>query len=148
MLFIPTCCAACGQTALKPGNSIRGTSVTCERCGAFASVIPGESYAEHDVPLFEQLLRALREAAITPGLAAQLKRQLGPREGTPGAALRRIAASVSGLSNLDLVVGNNRLALRKAEGMLAVLLEVIARGERAPAFSGAAAAAGATDDRA
>jgi hypothetical protein len=126
MLFIPTYCAACGRAALVSGNALSGTNFQCELCGGPALVIPGESYVESDVPLFEQLRVALREAAVTPALAAQLRRQVGPRDGAPGASLRRLAASVPALSNLDLIVGNNTLTLRKADGMLATLLDVIA----------------------
>jgi len=97
--------------------------------------LPGESYGAEDDTLFRELGAALQEAAITPQGASALATQLESRHyEAPGRALRRLAQSVPALGILELIVLNQPGALRKAEGMLAVLLDALARGRRNSGF--------------
>jgi hypothetical protein len=107
----------------------------CPECGGAARTLPGESYSADDDGLFRELGAALQEAAITPQSASALAAQLESRHyEQPGRALRRLAQSVPALGILELIVLNQPGALRKAEGMLAVLLDALARGRRNSGF--------------
>jgi hypothetical protein len=103
----------------------------CLECGGAASVLPGQSYAESDVALFTSIVAALREADITPPQAALLASELETRYLlAPGRCLRRLAQALPPLIFLELLVGNDCAGLRKAEGMLATLLDVMSRARR------------------
>jgi hypothetical protein len=129
MRFIPTHCEVCSLAALVPASSINHGVARCSACGAPARPLPGESYAAEDATLFNELAAALREAALTPLSAAQLSIELEGRDLiAPGRGLRRLAQVLPSLEVLELVVPDRPGPLRKAEGMLAALLDVIARG--------------------
>lgn len=129
MRFIPSHCEACSLSALIPANAIIQGVARCSACGGPARPLPGESYAEEDATLFNELAGALREAGLTPYSAAQLATELEGRDLIePGRGLRRLAQVLPSLGVLELVVPDKRGPLRKAEGMLAALLDVIARG--------------------
>ena len=128
MRFIPTHCEVCSTPALVAASEIHAGLARCNECGASATVLPGESYAEHDAALFASIVATLREADITPPQASLLATELEARSLLPpGRCLRRIAQALPPLAVLELVVGNERGALRKAEGMLATLLDVMSR---------------------
>jgi hypothetical protein len=131
MRFVPTHCEVCSTPALVAAGEVKAGVARCGECGASATVLPGESYAEYDMPLFASILAALREVGITPPQAALLATELEARNLlAPGRCLRRIAQALPSLAVLELIVGNERAALRKAEGMLAILLELMARDRR------------------
>jgi hypothetical protein len=128
MRFIPTHCEVCSTPALVSSSEIHAGLARCIQCGGSATVLPGESYAEHDAALFSSIVATLREADITPPQAALLATELEARSLlVPGRCLRRLAQALPSLGVLELLVGNERAALRKAEGMLATLLDVMSR---------------------
>lgn len=131
MRFIPTHCEVCSTPALVSEKEIHAGLARCLECGGAASVLPGESYAENDAALFTSIVATLREADITPPQAALLASELEARNLlAPGRCLRRLAQALPPLGVLELVVGNDRAGLRKAEGMLATLLDVMSRARR------------------
>jgi hypothetical protein len=99
---------------------------TCGECNGPARTLPGESYAEQDASLFNDLESTLREAQLTPVNAVQLAVELEGRTGQPGRGLKRLARLLPSLSILELIVSNDPATMRKAEGMLATLLDAIA----------------------
>jgi hypothetical protein len=101
-------------------------SVSCPKCGNSSRTLPGESYAAADAKLFEDLDATLREAQLTPLNAMQLAVELEGRNGAPGRGLKRIAKLLPTLSILELIVSNDPITMRRAEGMLATLLDAIA----------------------
>lgn len=129
MRFIPTHCEICSRSSLTSGAEISEGVAPCVECGGSARSLPGESYAEEDVALFAALATTLREAGLTPFQAGLLGAELEARNlFTPGRCLNRLTQALPSLGVIDLFVAGNPVALRKAEGMLATLLEVIARG--------------------
>jgi hypothetical protein len=70
----------------------------------------------------------LREAQLSPLNAVQLAVELESRAMHPGDGLARIIQLVPSLSIFELIVGSEPMMLRKAEGMLTVLLDGIAAG--------------------
>jgi hypothetical protein len=103
----------------------------CAQCGGGALVLPGESYADQDVQLFERLAGTLEDAGVAPAQAVVLALELAPRNRVPpGRCLRRLTHVLPSLAVFDLLVGGDPVALHKAEGMLATLLEARARACR------------------
>lgn len=81
--------------------------------------------------MFSSIVATLSEAGITPPQAALLAGELEARNLlVPGRCLRRLVQALPSLGVLELLVGNDRAALRKAEGMLATLLDVMSRARR------------------
>ena len=129
MRFIPTHCEACTRTTLVRQDAIIDGEAACTRCGGRTLPMPGESYIAEDVALFEELQSVLAQANISPGNAAVLCGELAGRTAAePGRGLKRLTRRIPALGLLDLIVPARPAALRKAEGMLATLLDGLARG--------------------
>lgn len=126
MRFIPTHCESCSRSALVSASAINAGMTQCAGCGATARSLPGESYGEEDVSLYNNVANTLREAGVTPFQARQLAMELEAKSLLePGRCLRRLMQTLPSLGVLELLVNNEPLALRKLEGMLAILFEVI-----------------------
>jgi hypothetical protein len=126
MRYIPTHCESCSRSALVSAGAITAGITPCAGCGATARSLPGESYGEEDVSLYYDVANTLRDAGVTPFQARQLAMDLEAKSLLePGRCLRRLVQTLPSLSALELLVDNEPLALRKLEGMLAILLEVM-----------------------
>lgn len=137
MQFIPVHCDVCARSELVSAQEIVTDSAVCEECSGPVRSLPGESYTDQDVGLFNDLRAALIEAGINQQNAAALGAQLEVRHwDQPGRALRRLAQVVPALGILELIVVNQPGALRKAEGMLATLLDALANSRRSSGISG------------
>lgn len=126
MRLIPTHCDSCLRAALVSADAIESGWMTCRECGGAARTLPGQSYGPEDAQLFDDLQATLREAQLTPLNAHQLAVELQDRQGVPGRGLKRLARLLPSLAILELIVSNEPISMRKAEGMLATLLDVIA----------------------
>lgn len=128
MRFIPTHCEACTRTALVRQDAILNGQAVCAQCGNRTLPLPGESYAAEDVALFEELRSMLEQTKISAPNAAALRGELAARASIePGRGLKRLIQLVPALGLLELIVPARPVALRKAEGMLATLLDGLAR---------------------
>jgi hypothetical protein len=124
MRLIPTHCDTCSRTELIAGEAIVNGHASCSACGGRARTLPGESYAAEDAALFEELRAALEQAAISPTNAAILAVELEARNNSQaGRGLKRLAQLIPALGVLELVVPGKPATIRKAEGMLATLLD-------------------------
>jgi hypothetical protein len=129
MRFIPTHCESCSRSALVSASAINAGLTQCAECGATARSLPGESYGEEDVPLYAEVATTLRDVGLTPFQARQLAMELEAKSLLePGRSLRRLVQTLPSLGVLELLVNDEPLALRKLEGMLAILLEVMGSG--------------------
>jgi len=139
MKLIPTHCQSCARSRLVSVDSLASGIVTCPDCGGLAHALPGESYVEADVPLFDDLVSMLREADITPANAALLAQELEGRSYTdPGRSLRRLEQLLPSLGILELLVAHRPASMRKAEGILSLLLHALAGGRSQSGFMPAA----------
>ena len=128
MNLFPTYCERCSTSALVPANDINEGATTCIGCGGSATVLPGEAYTEDDASLFADVVSTLREAGISPPQATLLATELESRSVlAPGRCLRRLAQILPTLGVLELLVGSDPAMLRKAESMLTMLLDAMAR---------------------
>lgn len=130
MQFIPTYCDTCERLELTAAASIVNGETTCSECNSVSRSRPGQSYAEDDLGMFNDLRAALQEAGITQQNAASLVNQLEYGGEHRERGLRRLAHLVPALGILELIVDNNPVTLRKAEGMLMILLETLVAGRR------------------
>ena len=131
MTILPTHCDRCSTSALVAAATINEGVAICVSCGGSATVLPGEAFNEEDASLFAYVVATLREAGITPSQAALLTTELESRSVlAPGRCLRRLAQVLPPLGVLELLVGSDPAMLRKAESMLAMLLDVLARERR------------------
>jgi hypothetical protein len=145
MRFIPTHCESCSRAALVDASAINAGLTPCADCGASARSLPGESYGEEDVALYHDVVATLRDAGVTPFQARQLAMDLEIKSLLePGRCLRRLVQTLPTLGALELLVENEPLALRKLEGMLAILLEVMgsSRSESGVVFTSEPSKAG------
>lgn len=142
MHFIPTHCDVCARPGLMRANDIIDGLAICTECGRPARALPGESYMAEDVTLFTDIAAALRDAGIKPSHAALLATELETRALlAPGRCLRRLTEALPSLGVLELLAGSDPSDLRKAEGMVATLLDAMGRNRVQSGFIGAADAA-------
>jgi hypothetical protein len=69
----------------------------------------------------------LRDADLQPPGAAHLLRELGKRDPNTTDRVRRVVALLPSLSNLEHLLVEQDISVRKAEGVLVLLLEAIAK---------------------
>lgn len=131
MRFIPTHCESCSRSALVSADAIHAAVTQCVECGATARSLPGESYGEEDVALYNEVATRLRDVGVTPFQAQQLAQELEAKSLLePGRCLRRVVQTLPSLSVLERLVDDEPLALRKLEGMLAILFEAMGNSRR------------------
>jgi hypothetical protein len=135
MRLIPTYCESCRRSALVGSDAIASGVAVCPDCGASSRTLPGESYAPEDAKLYKRLETALRDAELSPLNAAQLAVELEGRSRAPGQGLKRIAQLLPSLSILELIVSNEPVMMRRAEGMLATLLDATASSRTSSSVS-------------
>jgi hypothetical protein len=139
MRLIPTHCQSCARSRLVNADSLANGAIACPDCGGLAYALPGESYAEADVSLFDDLVSMLKASDITPAKAALLADQLqGRSHADPGRTLRRLEQLLPSLGILELLVAHRPASLRKAEGILSLLLQALSSGPRQSGFMAAA----------
>lgn len=70
MQLLPTHCRACGLVALTTRHDQSDTALC--RCGGTALIVPGPSFAEHEVALFDWLTQVARYAQLRPAEAQRI----------------------------------------------------------------------------
>ena len=69
--LLPTHCRACGQVTLARRDVQHQVASLCD-CGGQAFVVPGPSFAEHEVALFDWLVKVARYAQLRPAEAQRV----------------------------------------------------------------------------
>jgi len=69
--FLPTHCRYCGAIGLARRVALSDSSVACV-CGGQAFVVPGPRFAEHEVALFDWLVKVARYAQLRPAEAQRV----------------------------------------------------------------------------
>ncbi|MDF3064738.1 MAG: hypothetical protein K0R38_339 [Polyangiaceae bacterium] len=128
-VYLPVHCSSCLGAALLPAAS--GERLWCPRCGAAATVLPGESYGDADTPLFERLAvtvqSELHTARVAKNVMAELRDARGRSEAL-GAILLRITDDLPGLRfllpplYLKGTTSAQHLLMTRAVGMLLTLV--------------------------
>jgi hypothetical protein len=130
MRFLAVRCHLCVQCFLVDAYRVIEGHNICPSCGRSALVLSGAaSYGAHEIDLFQQIERALREAGVGPTNAAELRAGLGslPDAGV-GARLCWVIKALPTMASLEGLVSRKPRTLRSAERMLSTLLNAIATG--------------------
>jgi len=127
--YLPVWCAACGRARLQlvpPGAVSK-----CRTCGISTSVLPGQTYVESDVALFERIEGAVNATPLGRRTAEQIERELRDvaiRGDAPEAVLLHVLDHLPGLHFLlpALQLQPNplleRALLLRATGMLLTIV--------------------------
>jgi hypothetical protein len=94
---LPVFCQACQQLHLEPVQP--GQTPSCRDCGKPASILPGPTYIESDVALFERVASAVNSATLPRRTCEQIVAEL--RDATlrtaPELVLLRVVDFLPGL---------------------------------------------------
>jgi hypothetical protein len=138
--YLPVWCAACARAQLQrvpPGNVSN-----CRTCGVPTSVLPGQTYVEGDVALFERLQAAVLATPLGRRTAEQVEKELRDvaiRGDAPEAVVLHVLDHLPGLHFLlpALQLQPNpaleRALLLRATGMLLTI--VMAQAKHAQLLS-------------
>jgi hypothetical protein len=72
--YLPVFCKACQKLQLKPVEP--GQMPSCNVCAKPAFVLPGETYAESDVPLFDRVVSAMNHVTLSRRTCEQVATEL------------------------------------------------------------------------
>jgi hypothetical protein len=133
--YLPVQCAACGKTQLAASQV--GEVPSCRNCGAPTAFVPGESYTEADVPLFERIEAAIHPVPLSRRTAERVVtelRDVALRAEAPEAILLRIVDFLPSLHFLipalylqpSLLLERSMLA--RAAGMVRTIVSTRLRG--------------------
>jgi hypothetical protein len=134
--YLPVSCRSCGRAGLA---EVRAESdVTCQRCGARASIVPGEAYQERDAALFDQLEDVVHDAQLSEPDASQvaaLLTDVSKRTRAPELVMSRVLAFLPKLTFLSATPPAERSRLVRALGMLLPIIGTRFRHPRGQAPS-------------
>jgi len=101
---------------------------SCLRCGDALRVIPGRSYAEGDVALFDELGEIVAESGVSPREAQLLVRSVETalQSGAYAECVDALVVRMAGLLPEQMVMGGNSLAQQRVLRMLQAILEGLA----------------------
>lgn len=129
-IYVPVSCGVCAVQALQPVAT--GVVPRCRGCGAPAAVLPGATYTEADVPIFDRIEAAVRldlkSARVGRRLVAELRHATSAAE-DPESILLRVVDELPTLSFLlpalclKPTTRQDRLALMRSTGMMVTILE-------------------------
>lgn len=125
MLLLPAHCDRCSRSFLV-GASVAARGTECPTRHNPARLVPGPSYRERDMSLFEHLSAAVRSASLTAATAATVRAHLNvplPANATNLARLNRLVGALPSLALVDAMIHDGEPQLRKAEGMLIAMLD-------------------------
>ena len=69
--LLPTHCRACGAVALARRSVANQAEASCD-CGSQAFIVPGPSFAQHEVALFDWLVQVARYPQLRPAEAQRV----------------------------------------------------------------------------
>jgi len=142
-LFIPTACHPCKRTWLA--SPTFDVAAVCPSCHGQAAVVPGECYRAEDVPLFEEIERAVFAAQLSEQSSYRLwvtLSNVAERWRTPDLLLLPVVEAIPSLRFLIDHSAADRTQLARVVGMtLAVVTTQLRAGEERGQISDVAPAA-------
>ena len=133
--YLPVYCGNCRTARLQPAQP--GEAASCLTCGTPTEVLPGETYCEADVALFERIEPEVRTAVLSRRAAEHIVaelRDVAVRAESPESVLLRILDFLPGLHflipalDLQPTVAMERALLVRATGMLKTVVAARLRG--------------------
>lgn len=127
MKCLPTICDACSRVRLVAVPEAAPATISCERCGHVARIVPSRSYREEDAPRFAELSDVVTDGAPSTLEVASLKQAL--QQAVPsgyGALFDLLSSRFPELISAQLSCRGQRDAQRNVLGMLLTIFEALA----------------------
>lgn len=125
--FLPTHCRACGSVALAIRSTQHQAAAPCS-CGGTAFVVPGPSFAEHEVALFDWLVKVARYAQLRPAEAQRvcLEIETGLARADQPGTYARLTERFPSLAELRPQLADSPARMARALRMLETILNALA----------------------
>lgn len=124
--LLPTHCRACGAVILSRRDVQNQVAAACG-CGGQAFVVPGPSYAEHEVELFDWLVKVARYAQLRPAEAQRVCMEIetGLASADQPGTFGRLTQRFPSLAELALQLVDSPARLARALRMLETILNAL-----------------------
>jgi hypothetical protein len=125
--FLPTHCRACGAVALVTRGAEDQAAAPCA-CGGTAFVVPGPSFAEHEVALFDWLVKVARYAQLRPAEAQRVCMEIetGLARADQPRTYARLTERFPSLDELYPQLADSPARMARALRMLETILNALA----------------------
>lgn len=126
MQFLPTHCRACGAVALATRSVLSESAALCD-CGGQALVVPGPKFAEHEVALFDWLVKVARYAQLRPAEAQRvcIEIETGLSSGDQPGTYERLTRRFPSLAQLAPQLADSPARQARALRMLETILNAL-----------------------
>jgi hypothetical protein len=127
---LPILCGRCSRVYLQPVEA--GQVPSCRTCGAASAVLPGATYEESDVELFDRIEASVRSLQVSRNVAQRAVRELRDvalRTEAPESVLLRVIDLMPTLQFLIPALHRGRTPppprqrLAVATGMLTIIVD-------------------------
>lgn len=124
--LLPTHCRACGAVALARRDVQNQVASPCA-CGGQAFVVPGPSFADHEVALFEWLTKVARYAQLRPAEAQRvcIEIEMGLASADQPGTYARLSERFPSLVELAPQLVDSPARLARALRMLETILNAL-----------------------
>lgn len=124
---LPTHCRACGAVTLTQRDVQNQVASPCP-CGGQAFVVPGPSFAEHEVALFDWLTKVARYAQLRPAEAQRIciEIEMGLASADQPGTYTRLTQRFPSLAELAPQLVDSPARLARALRMLETILNALA----------------------
>ena len=124
--LLPTHCRNCGAVVLSARDVQNQVAVPCA-CGGQAYVVPGPSFAEHEVALFDWLVKVARYAQLRPAEAQRvcIEIEMGLANADQPGTFARLAQRFPSLNELAPQLVDSSARLARALRMLETILNAL-----------------------
>lgn len=124
--FLPTHCRYCGAISLARRAALSDSSMGCT-CGGQAFVVPGPRFAEHEVDLFDWLVKVARYAQLRPAEAQRvcLEIETGLSSADQPATYERLTRRFPSLEQLAPQLADSPARQARALRMLETILNAL-----------------------
>jgi hypothetical protein len=124
--LLPTHCRACGAVTLTRRDIQNQVASLCH-CGGQALVVPGPSFADHEVALFDWLVRVARYAQLRPAEAQRvcIEIEMGLASADQPGTYARLTQRFPSLAELAPQLADSPARLARALRMLETILNAL-----------------------
>ena len=126
MQLSPTHCRACGAVSLATTRSVANQVASCD-CGGQPFVVPGPSFAQHEVALFDWLVQVARYAQLRPAEAQRvcIEIEMGLANADQSGTFDRLTVRFPSLAELAPQLVDSPARLARALRMLETILNAL-----------------------
>lgn len=136
--FVPTHCRACGVVGLLRKSAAAKGGAPCA-CGSESAVVTGPHFGEHEVALFEWLVKVARHAQLRPAEAQRvcIEIEMGLASADQPGTFARLAARFPSLTELAPQLEASPARQARALRMLETILNALSIPSKSLSLSSA-----------